>query len=198
MFITEKPPPNGRAGKHTGRLEAHLSEAAVMLAVAQWMFERGAENVCVHPDGMHARQFDICGWLKNQGFEKISERGKTHEAGTYARGHQTLDIEFAPGRGDVVADLSGCRVVVEAKGGIINTCHSGQKSRLRKHLYEAVGMLLDSPSGADRLIAAVPLHRETEKIARRMAGRCRDVGIEIALVSGRGRICIVGDKTPLP
>ena len=66
MFITEKPPPNGRAGKHTGRLEAHLSEAAVMLAVAQWMFERGAENVCVHPDGMHARQFDICGWLKKE------------------------------------------------------------------------------------------------------------------------------------
>ena len=41
-------------------------------------------------------------------------------------------------------------------------------------------MLLDSPDDADRLIAAVPLHRETLKIARRIAERCREVGIEIA------------------
>ncbi len=159
-----------------------------MLAVARWMFELGAEKVCVHPDGMHAKQFDICGWLKNEGFKRIAERGKTREAGTYTRCHQTLEVEFMPGRGDVVADLKGRRVVVETKGGIINTRHPGQQSRLRRHLYEAVGMLLDGPNDADRLIAAVPLHRETQKIARRMAGRCLDAGIEIALVSGKGDV----------
>ena len=159
-----------------------------MLAIALWMFELGAEKVCLHPDGMHAKQFDICGWLKNKGFERIAKKGKTREAGTYVRSQQTLDVQFAPGRGDVTADLNGCHVVVEAKGGIINTRDPGQKSKLRKHLYEAVGMLLDGPKGADRLIAAVPLHGETQKIARRMAGRCRDAGIEIALVSGTGEV----------
>ena len=78
--------------------------------------------------------------------------------------------------------------MVEAKGGIINTSNPGQKSKLRKHLYEAVGMLLDRSNKRDRLIAAVPLHPETEKIAHRMAGRCREIGIEIALVSGEGTI----------
>ena len=96
-FITEKPPPKGRVAKCTGQLEAHLYEPAVMLAMARWMFELGAETVCVHPDGMHAKQYDICGWLKNEGFQKISERGRTREAGTYARGHHTLDVEFVPG-----------------------------------------------------------------------------------------------------
>ncbi len=159
-----------------------------MLAVARWMFELGAEEVCVHPDGMHTKQFDICGWLKKEGFEKIAAKGKTREAGTYTRDRQTLVVEFQPGRGDVVADVQGCHVVVEAKGGIVNTRHPGQKSKLRKHLYEAVGMLLDGPDNADRLIAAVPRHPETKKIANRMAGRCLDVGIQISLVSEEGDV----------
>ena len=166
-----------------------------MLAVAQWMFGLGAKNVYVCPDGMHAKQFDICKWLKNEGFQKTDQRGKTREAGTYARGSRTLDVEFSPGKGDVVAELRGRRVLVEAKGGIINTHHSGQKSRLRKHLYEAVGMLLDRPNGVDRLIAAVPLHPETEKLARRMAERCQVAGIEIALVSGTGEVKLCADGT---
>ena len=145
------------------------------------MFELGAEEVCVHPDGMHTKQFDICGWLKKEGFEKIAAKGKTREAGTYTHDRQALVVEFQPRRGDVVADVQGCHVVVEAKGGIVNTRHPGQKSKLRKHLYEAVGMLLDGPDNADRLIAAVPRHPETEKIANRMAERCRDAGIKLLL-----------------
>ena len=187
-FITKKPPPKGRLGKCDGQQELHLYEAAVMLAVARWMLESGADEVHIYPDGEHAKQFDIRGWLEREGFEKIAERGKTRVAGTYVNRHHKLDVDFLPGRGDVVADVNGCRVVVEAKGGIINTRHPGQKSKLRRHLYEAVGMLLDSPDDADRLIAAVPLHRETLKIARRIAKRCREVGIEIALVSRTGDI----------
>lgn len=188
MFITEKLPPPGRTGKHTGKFEKHLYEAAVMLAIARWLFESGAEKVYLHPDGEHAKQFDICRWLGNEGFEKIAAKGKTPVAGTYVRRHQTLYVEFKPGQGDVVADIKGCCIVVEAKGGIINTSYPGQKSKLRKHLYEAIGMLLDGPKNADRLIVAVPQHSETEKIARRMAKRCRDVGIELALISGDGTV----------
>lgn len=187
-FITEERPPPGRTGKHTGKFEQHLYEAAVMLAIARWMFELGAETVYLHPDGVHAQQFDICHWLGNEGFEKIAAKGKTPEAGTYIRQHQTLYVEFKPGQGDVVADIEGCCVVVEAKGGIINTSYPGKKSELRKHLYEAVGMLLDGPENAGRLIAAVPLHTETEKITQRMVERCRDAGIEIALISGDGAV----------
>ena len=98
-----------------------------MLAVARWMFKHGAENVCMHPDGMHAKQFDICRWLESQRFEKISGRGKTSVAGTYTRDRHTLDIDFVPGRGDVVAEVRGRRVVVEAKGGIINNVPRGSK-----------------------------------------------------------------------
>ncbi len=166
-----------------------------MLAMAQWMFKQDAKNVCVHPDGMHAKQFHIRGWLENEGFNIKNKRGKTRDAGTYARGDQTLDVIFSPGRGDVVTDLGGNRVVVEAKGGIINTRYSGQESKLRRHLYEAVGILLDDRTHADRLIAAVPLHQVTEKIACRMAKRCRDTGIEIALVSKAGEIHMINTQT---
>lgn len=41
-------------------LEQHLYEPAVMLAIAKWMFDCGAEEAYLHPDGMHAKQFDIC------------------------------------------------------------------------------------------------------------------------------------------
>jgi len=160
-----------------------------MLAMAQWMFDQGAKSVCICPDGEHAKQFNIFEWLKNEGFSITAKRGRTRDAGTYTRGCQTLDVKFAPGQGDIVANLGDTRVVVEAKGGIINTRHPGQKSRLRRHLYEAVGMLLDNPAQANhRLIVAVPLHPVTKNIAQRMAERCRDVGIEIALISEMGEI----------
>ena len=135
-FITKKRPPKGRMGKCDGQQEKHFYEAAVMLAVAQWIFGLGADKVHIYPDGVHAKQFDIRGWLEEEGFEKIAERGRTRVAGTYVHRHQQLDVDFLPGQGDIVANVNGCRIVVEAKGGIVNTRHPGQKSKLRKHLYE--------------------------------------------------------------
>ena len=78
------------------------------------MFALGAETVYVHPDGVHAKHFDIRGWLENAGFEKVSAKGTTREAGRYTRNHQCLSVEFQPGCGDVVATIEGCRIVVEA------------------------------------------------------------------------------------
>ena len=80
---------------------------------------------------------------------------------------------------------------IEAGRRCINSRHPGPLSKLRKHLYEAVGMLLDSHNDADRLIAAVPRHAETERVAKRMEKRCHAAGIEIALVSGDGSVRIV-------
>lgn len=162
-----------------------------MLAVTRWMFGKGAAKVWMYPDGMHAKQFDICGWLTNEGFEKVTANGTTRVAGMYSLEQQTLVVEFNPGHGDVVADVDGCRVVVEAKGGILNTRHPGQKSKLRRHLFEAIGMLLDGPADADRLIAAVPRHAVTETIAHRIARRCGEAGIEIALISEEGDVQLV-------
>ena len=161
-----------------------------MLAVAQWLFAAGAKTVQIHPDGVHVKHFDMRGWLKNAGFKKVAARGTTREAGRYTRNRQCLLVDFRPGRGDLVATIDGRRVVVGAKGGCINTRNPGQVSKLRKHLYEAAGMLLDGHDGADRLIAAVPRHAVIERIAGRMARRCRGAGIEIALVSGEGAVAL--------
>lgn len=54
-------------------------------------------------------------------------------------------------------------------------------------------MLFDGPESADRLITAVPLHNDTKRIAHHIAGRCRDAGIEIALVSGAGDVQLIAE-----
>ncbi len=185
QFVIEKPPPPGRS-KKSDDPEQHLYEAAVMLAMARWLFECGAETVHLHPDGMHIKYFDLRNWLQDEGFEKISQEGKTTHGGMYRRGCRTIVVRFDPGQGDVVACVGHIRVLVETKGGILNTRHPGQKSKLRKHLYEAVGMLMGHEE--DRLIAAVPRHSETEKVASKITKRCRDAGIEIALVDGYGNV----------
>ncbi len=159
-----------------------------MLAMATWLFGTGATKVSVHLDGMHTKNFDIRGWLKGAGFKKIADKGKNPHGGTYERNTQILVVDFKSGVGDVVAEIDGKRILIEAKGGCINTRHPGQLSILRKRLYEAVGMLLDDRIRANRLIAAVPHHFETERIARRIAKRCRGSGIEVALVYGDGNI----------
>ena len=142
-----------------------------MLAVAQWLFEEGALRVLIHPDGMHVKDFDLASWLHNNDFRKIKSIGKTPHGGVYESGERTVEVRFQPGRGDVVAQLGAQRVVVEAKGGCLNSRHPGLLSKLRRHLHEAVGSLFNPPE-ADRLIAAVPQNPETAKLARRMASRC--------------------------
>ncbi len=193
-FITERTPPPKRAVACEGPLEQNLSEAGVMLAVAEWMFDSGATEVSIYPDGMHVKEFSIQEWLTNNGFRKTAAWGKTVHAGIFVRNDQTMRVQFLPGCGDIVTVIGGVHTLVEAKGGCINTKHSGQLSKLRKHLYEAVGMLLDNRNDADRLIAAVPRHTETEKIAGRMGPRCTSAGIEIALVAGDGTIRIANSK----
>ena len=193
-FVFERPPPSEkRAAKlHKGQShEVVLPEAGVMLAVAFWLFQSGASRVLIHPDGQHVAQFDIAAWLGYAGFEKVQAIGKTKHGGIYRCGADTLEVCFRPGCGDVVADVGGKNVCVEAKGGCINSNHAGQVSVLRSRMYEAVGSLFDPPESATRLIVAVPSHPVTERLAARMARRCRMGGVEIALVMQDGEVRVV-------
>jgi hypothetical protein len=140
---------------------------------------------------MHMMGFDIPGWVASRGFSRTATTGRTQTSGTFRRNDQTLIVHSRPGLGDIVCQLNGVRVEIEAKGGCLNTRHAGQLSRLRKGLQEAVGQLLGSPNVGARLIAAVPRHVETEKVAERLLPRCRRVGIEIALVDGDGSVLLL-------
>ena len=190
-LITERVPLPDPKGRHTSEHERHMSEAAVMLVMAEWLFRQGAAEVSVHPDGMHMKDFDIPGWLAAAGFERVSTTGTRGQSGSFRRGSQHLTVHSRPGLGDVIGCLDGVQIEIEAKGGCINSKHPGRLSRLRKGLHEAVGQLMGSPRLDIRLIAAVPFHSETEKLAVRLATRCRLAQIEIALIRDDGTVVMI-------
>jgi hypothetical protein len=191
-LISAKPAPEKRASFVEAGIEHHLSEAAVMLAFAMHLLRTmpGLKHVDIHPDGEHAKQFDLGGWLAQHGFQKTSSKGSTAYGGIYQaeNGHSIL-INPASGRFDVVADAGDLSVGAECKGGIINTRHSGQVSRVRKGLCEAVGLLMQHPlHEGQRQVAVVPLTPVAERLARQMLPRASKAGIEIALVDGHGNV----------
>jgi hypothetical protein len=188
-LVTALAPPPNRVGKSVGDHEHHLYEGAVMIAYAMHLLRtEGAKHVRVHPDGEHGKQFDFSGWLANRQFRKTSSLGTTTYGGVYENaGGQTITINPRSGLGDVVAEIGDQVISAECKGGIINTRHSGQVSRLYKGLCETVGMLMATPSQG-RQVAVVPLTDGTLRLAQRLAPRCALAGIEIALVGGRGEV----------
>jgi hypothetical protein len=144
-----------------------------------------AREVLVHPDGEHGKRFDFAGWLAKRGLERTSRTGKTSYAGLYVRTDgRSILVNPVSGKGDVVADVGGAVISAECKGGIINTRHSGQVSRLYKGLCETVGLLMAVPSPG-RQVAVVPRTESTHKLALRLAPRCAAAGIEIALVGNQ-------------
>jgi hypothetical protein len=188
LVTTLAPPPN-RAGKADGEQEQHLYEGAVMVAYAMHLLRTEPTNaVHIHPDGEHGKQFDFSGWLRRRGFSKISSTGKTLYGGTYADSESsTVIVNPKSGLGDVVAAVGNEIISAECKGGIINTRHSGQVSRLYKGLCETVGLLMATPSPG-RQVAVVPYTDATFRLATRLAPRCARAGIELALVKSRGEI----------
>ncbi|HEY6619347.1 MAG TPA: hypothetical protein VIY68_07370 [Steroidobacteraceae bacterium] len=188
LVTTLAPPPN-RAGKADGEQEQHLYEGAVMVAYAMHLLRTEPTNaVHIHPDGEHGKQFDFSGWLRRRGFSKISSTGKTLYGGTYADSEsRTVIVNPKSGLGDVVAAVGNEIISAECKGGIINTRHSGQVSRLYKGLCETVGLLMATPSPG-RQVAVVPYTDATFRLATRLAPRCARAGIELALVKSRGEI----------
>lgn len=195
-FITAKPPPPNRASRTEGRNERHFTEAAVMLAYAFHLFDvdQSLTSIWLHPDGEHGKQFDIRSWLELEGFTLEKPEGSTSYGGVYAKGTRQVHVSLRSGHGDVVAKTSLRNIVAECKGGIINTKHPGQRSRLRKGLCEAVGLLMSRQLEGDKHVAVVPLTRDTETLAKRMRDRCAAAGIEICLVSEDGVVTDVGTQ----
>lgn len=182
-------PPPTRVGKADGVHEHHLFEGAVMVAYAMNLLRAdGAHEVRIHPDGEHGKQFDFVAWLERRGFSKVSGFGGTTYGGLYRdkRG-QTITINRKSGLGDVVAEIGEQVIVAERKGGIINTRHPGQTSRLYRGLWETVGLLIATPPRG-RQVAVGPLTVGTLCLAERPAPRCALAGIEIALVGARGEV----------
>lgn len=205
-LVTALAPPPNRIGKSDDPHERHLYEGAVMLAYAMHLLRaEDAREVRIHPDGEHGKQFDFAGWLARRKFTKVSTLGSTAYGGVY-RDTSGLTITVHPksGLGDFVAEVGGRIISAECKGGIINTRHPGQVSRLYKGLCETVGLLMASPVRG-RQIAVVPLTEGTLRLAERLAPRCALAGIEIALVGARGHVtdvqappglaCVAGDRS---
>jgi hypothetical protein len=188
-LVTALAPPPNRAAKADGDQEHHLYEGAVMVAYAMHLLRTQPTNeVRVHPDGEHGKQFDFSGWLGRRGFQMESSLGTTAYGGVYRDGQgRAIIINPKSGVGDVVAEVGGEIVSAECKGGIINTRHPGQVSRLYKGLCETVGMLMATPS-LGRQIAVVPFTESTLRLANRLAPRCALAGIELALVGSRGEV----------
>jgi hypothetical protein len=195
-LVTALSPPPNRVGKADGEHEHHLYEGAVMVAYAMHLLRtQDTRHVRVHPDGEHGKQFDFAAWLLRRDFIKISSVGTTSYGGTYRNAAgQDITVNPKSGLGDVVAEVGNHVISAECKGGIINTRHSGQVSRLYKGLCETVGMLMATPSQG-RQVAVVPFTEGTLRLAERLTPRCALAGIEIALVGSRGE---VRDVRPVP
>jgi hypothetical protein len=180
-LITSRPPPANRIAKTEGDFELHFTEAAVMLAFAFHLLENDSnlQVVELHPDGEHGKQFDIRSWLEGRDYNLIKPEGTTSYGGLYSNGERS---------GDVVAETEAGKIVAECKGGIINTKHPGQKSRLRRGLCEAVGLLMTRPLEGERQFAVVPKTNDTEIVAKRMSARSNAAGIGILLVEDDGTV----------
>lgn len=191
-LITARPPPPNRIRACSDEEEHHLPEGAVMLAFAMHLLNTVPElsEARIHPDGEHGKRFDFQAWLERRGFEKTQQIGSTSYGGRYsASSGRAIVVNPASGRGDVVAKTEGISFLAECKGGIINTRHAGQRSRLRQGLCETIGLSLKCPLvPGQRQFAVVPRTRETEILAQKLAPRARMAGIEIALVDGTGRV----------
>jgi hypothetical protein len=184
-FTVQRAAPEKRRGQHDGTHEEHYPEAAVMLAFAMHLLKRGAKSVRICPDGMHTKVHDIRAALESEGFR--CENGRAGCAGQYVRGEKIVTVAFRAGIGDVVGKVGDKTIFAECKGGIVNTRHRGQRSKLRKGLCESVGQLLGrEPLEGERQVAVIPYTPLTLSLATRMAKRAGRIGIEIALIRPDG------------
>jgi hypothetical protein len=189
-FIILKDPPEKRAAKAEGGVEKHLTESAVMLAYAFHLLDLDSELslVEIHPDGEHGKRFPIRNWLESKNFRLVKAEGSTPYGGKYSNGKRSIHVSPKSGLGDVVAETDAYRIVAECKGGIVNSKYAGQKSRLRRGLCEAVGLLMSRPSCQEKQFAVVPHTVDTSVLAERMRDRCKLAGIGICLVDENGTV----------
>ena len=190
-FFQDRHPPEKRRAGCAAEMERHLTEGGVMLAFAIHLLDQGATTVEIHPDGEHGKKFDFRGCLESRGFILGAPKGSTSYGGSYERGAQRVVVNLTPGLGDVCAQVGAQRLVAECKGGVTNTRHAGQVSKLRRHLCEAVGLLMTRPANGERQVAVVPETSITIKLGKLIAPRAKEAGIEIALVHESGKVTFV-------
>ncbi len=182
-FLVRREPPETRRKACDAPWEAHFTEAAVLIAFAQHLLQ-SEDTVTIHPDGEHAKRFDIPLALQSLGYTKTAPLGTTTYGGIYRSGNKTLRVHPKSGQGDILST----QVFAEAKGGVINTRHAGQVSRLRKGLSEAVGQLMAAPDTGQRMVAVVPATVDTRRLGASLLPRCLRAEIEIALVDADGSV----------
>ena len=198
-YINTLEAPEKRRKSCENGLEHHFTEAAILIAFAMHLFDNeAAKRVTINPDGEHAKRHEMVSTLARNGFAKISSSGSTPAGGVYQRGDQYLTLSFRSGQGDVSADINGRLLIAECKGGVINTKHAGQVSRLRKGLCEAIGQLMSRDLGAERHVAVVPDTATTRGLAKKMIGRTRAAMIEIALIDPFGLVHFQSQSGNLP
>ena len=187
-LIVELDPPENRRGKCQGK-ERHLTEAAVMLAYGMHLLRTVPElrTVTLNPDGEHAKRFDIALWLSARGFVRKEAPGKTAFVGTYMCGEQSIVVASIPGKGDVVAATRGKTIIAECKGGIIK--HPPRRTDISTTQRFVRSRWFADGAGARRAASRRgPRTETTLRLARKLAPRARDAGIEIALVDELGRV----------
>jgi hypothetical protein len=199
MYVFDHLSTEKRAAKATGGVERRMTEAAVMMAVAHHFIGLQhrlgqAGDVRIHPDGEHAKQFDISGHLSVMGFEKTAPTGKTKYGGIYKRKSDTITVFPKSGLGDVCATVGDREFIAECKGGTINSRHGGVLSKTRSGLSELIGQLMVLENNGSRQIAARPYTAEAERLARRLCNRCNAAGIEIALVQENGELTFISSE----
>lgn len=202
MLVTDFHTTTKRSAKAIGGVERRMTEAAVMLAVCNHLIAKQHAqgepgSVSMHPDGEHAKQFDIAAYLSAQGFIRSEGLGATSYGGIYCRGPDAITVFPRSGLGDVVASVGGRKVIAECKGGVVNSTHGGVLSRTRSGLSELIGQLMVLPVDESQQIAVRPYTKTAEALAVRLAPRCQLAGIEIALVHEDGRLAFVSADTPL-
>jgi hypothetical protein len=173
-------------------IEECLSEAAVMIAFAMYLLHGNDEinEVFIHPDGEHKKKFAFDKWFENNNFSILQTTKSS--AITYERSAMRIMLHYKPGIGDVRVTSETKNIIAECKGGVINSTHSGHTSRLRKGLYEVIGLLMTKDENCRR-VAVVPDTKTTYETARKLIAQTSRAGIEIALVDRTGNVRFISN-----
>lgn len=191
-LISEHAAPEKRARYCEQGIEQHFTEGAVMVAFAFHLLGSvpGLQHASIHPDGEHGKRFDFAACLAGRGYSLARPMGSTTYGGVYeAADGRSILINPKSGLGDVIADINGSSFFAECKGGVINSKHAGQVSRLRKGLAETIGQLMVVPLlEGQRQFAVVPRTPATQALAKRLRARALAAGIEIVLIDRDGTV----------
>jgi hypothetical protein len=174
-----------------------MPEAEVALRLAEFILSLPASGAMasVAIDGASIKVgdgviFDIGRFMATTGWQPVKEAqaGRNAWTGAYRRGDKTIRVHSRPGKGDVVAQVNGRRIIAKCrKGPLARKPGRLEHALLTTALGEA---LLFDIAGDDIVVAAVPdtpvFRHLVETCRRRLL--VRRAGIRIALVARDGAV----------